>query len=221
MEEIIFKYFPDLSQNQKDQISALYLEYKGWNERINVISRKDFDNLYIHHILHSLAIAKFSRFPSGSAVMDLGTGGGFPGIPLAILFPDVSFLLCDSIAKKILVAGGIASSLALKNVKTENRRAEDLKGSFDFIVSRAVAQLEELAGWSLPLLTKGELQGKQRGLIALKGGDLEAEIEKTSKRHKIPQNKIQVIPVSNWFSHPWFEQKYLVFIPAGSINICR
>lgn len=221
MEELVYNYFPSVSDKQRVQFSSLYSWYKIWNEKINVVSRKDFENLYIHHVLHSLAIAKFIEFPSCSSVLDLGTGGGFPGVPLAIMFPDVSFYLCDSVAKKIEVVKGVSSSISLKNVTTLNQRAEEVSDSYDFIVTRAVAQLDELLSWSSHLLKKGEYKGIARGLISLKGGDLKTEISRAIKTFRIPEDKISIFPVSTWFDYPWFDQKYLIFIPADYINICR
>ncbi len=221
MEELIFNYFQNLSLRQKEQFSALYKIYTEWNDKINVISRKDSEFLYIHHVLHSLSVARFINFPTGSSILDLGTGGGFPGIPLAILYPEVSFFLCDSVRKKIEVVNNVVSSVNLKNVVAQQSRAEDLSVKFDFIVSRAVAELPELVTWSYPLLISGKINGIDRGLISLKGGNLNNEIAKTEKKFSIPLGKITRIPVSKWFDHTYFEQKYLIFIPADSINICR
>ena len=221
MEELIFNYFPNLSLRQKEQFSALNKIYSEWNEKINVISRKDSEFLYIHHVLHSLSIARFINFPKGSAVMDMGTGGGFPGIPLAILYPEVSFFLCDSVRKKIEVVNNVVSSINIKNVVAQQSRAEDLSIKFDFIVSRAVAELPELVTWCYPLLNPGNINGKERGLISLKGGNLNAEIAKTAKKFSIPLEKITQMPITKWFDNTYFEQKYLIFIPAESINICR
>jgi 16S rRNA (guanine527-N7)-methyltransferase len=221
MEELIFKYFPNLPPYQKQQFSALYPLYEEWNSKINVISRKDISNLYLHHILHSLSIAKFIEFPAGASVLDIGTGGGFPGIPLAILFPDVSFHLCDSIGKKITVAREIASALKLKNIIAEQVRAEDISKKFDFVVSRAVAELSSLLGWAGKSLMTGNYAGRERGMISLKGGDLKNEIMSAEKALNVKLDNIVIVHVGEWFQEPYFDGKYLIFIGSQNINICR
>lgn len=204
--EIIRKYFPDLTPLQEQQMSALNGLYADWNSKINVISRKDIDYLYEHHVLHSLAIAKLIEFKAGSRVMDLGCGGGFPGIPLAILFPDVQFHLVDSIGKKVRVAGEIASAIGLKNIELTHARGEEVKGrDYDFVVSRAVMPLPDLVK-----CIRKNIRGEQRnalpnGLIALKGGELEQEMA-PMKHHCTAWD------ISTWFTEPWFETKRIVHV---------
>jgi 16S rRNA (guanine527-N7)-methyltransferase len=204
--ECILKYFTGLSATQIQQYSALKDLYQEWNQKINVISRKDLDNFYEHHVLHSLAIATLFSFPAGYEVMDLGTGGGFPGIPLAIFFPDVHFHLVDSINKKLSIVKAVASSIGLENVTTEHSRAEDVDNKkFDVIVSRAVASLKDLWFWSRPLLKKkpADQPKKVTGLICLKGGDLQHEITESRCRPVIWN--LGVI-----FKEPFFTEKYLL-----------
>jgi 16S rRNA (guanine527-N7)-methyltransferase len=207
--EIIKKYFPDLTEVQEQQFRALYDLYIDWNAKINVISRKDIENLYEHHVLHSLGIARVLRFTPGTRVLDLGTGGGFPGIPLAILFPEVSFHLVDSIGKKVRVATEVAHSIGLKNVTFRHCRGEEEKGRFDFCVSRAVMPLNDL----LKIIRKN-ISGENRnalpnGLICLKGGELENEI--------LPvKNKVQIFSLSEEFTEPFFETKKVVYVPITS-----
>jgi 16S rRNA (guanine527-N7)-methyltransferase len=204
--EIIVKYFPHLSSTQKEQLALLQPLYEDWNERINVISRKDIHQLYERHVLHSLSIARFISFLPNTHVADLGTGGGFPGIPLAILFPETSFLLIDSIAKKIKVVEAVAHSLQLQNVHTLQARAEEIKNkNFDFTVSRAVASLKELWQWSKPLLKKNSKHTIKNGLICLKGGDLSVEIFQ-SQLHP------SVIPIETFFEESFFSGKYLLHV---------
>ncbi len=203
---LISEYF-NLSERQAEQFAQLDALYRDWNAKINVISRKDIDNLYEHHVLHSLAIAKFIRFSAGTTVMDIGTGGGFPGIPLAILYPDCRFLLVDSIGKKIKVASAVAEALGLENVECIQERAEDEKRQFDFVVSRAVMPLPNL----VKLVKKnirhtGQHNALPNGLIALKGGGLDAE---TAPYKRI----VEATPVSNWFEQEWFKGKHVVYLP--------
>ncbi|WP_336515847.1 16S rRNA (guanine(527)-N(7))-methyltransferase RsmG [Pollutibacter soli] len=207
--EIIFKYFSEFSPAQTDQLSQLQPLYKEWNERINVISRKDIDSLYEKHVLHSLAIAAWFDFTPGVNIIDIGTGGGFPGIPLAIFFPQTNFLLVDSIGKKIMVVNDIAEKIGLKNVETRHCRAEDVRDrKFDFAVSRAVAPLKELWKWAKPLLTnERKLKDFKNGLICLKGGDLAQEIAESRLRPHV--REIQSI-----FPEPEFEQKYILYTPV-------
>ena len=202
--EALTKYFPQLSESQLDQFRAMETLYREWNARINVISRKDMDELMTHHILHSLAIAKVVSFPNGSTVFDLGTGGGFPGIPLAVLFPEVRFTLCDSIGKKVKVAQAVADGLSLSNVTCVQARAESLPGPFDYVVSRAVTDLSTFYPWVRGKFTKA--------ICYLKGGDLEAEIADCVRRCRLDRGKFYVAPVSNWFDDPWFEEKKIVTI---------
>lgn len=202
--ETLNKFFPELTEHQLAQFAAMEDLYREWNARINVISRKDMDNLMTHHILHSLAIAKVTGFPAGSSVLDVGTGGGFPGIPLAVLFPAVRFTLCDSIGKKIKVAQAVADGLALDNVTCVNARAEALPGRFDFVVSRAVTDLTSFWPW-----VKDKVGG---AVFYLKGGDLRDEIAQCSQRWRIDPGRFYVAEISRWFDDPWFEEKKIVII---------
>ena len=174
---IVHSYFPDLTDVQKGQIDQLYPLYLEWNAKINVVSRKDIDQLYERHVLHSLAIAKFIQFLPGSHILDLGTGGGFPGVPLAILFPEAQFHLVDSINKKISVVNAVAEALQLKNLTAAHQRAEKVKGQFDFIVSRAVAKTKQLSMWSNQKIKTESLHSIGNGLLLLKGGDLAEELK--------------------------------------------
>jgi 16S rRNA (guanine527-N7)-methyltransferase len=203
--ELLLEYFPDLSQEQQLAFSKLAEVYAEWNEKINVISRKDINNLYEHHVLHSLSIAKFISFRNGTKVMDLGTGGGFPGVPLAILFPECRFHLVDSIGKKLKVIEAAREATGLKNIFTFHSRAEDMEYQYDFVVSRAVAPLRELMRWSTTKFLPKHLNEKRNGLICLKGGDLTAEKEGI----KI----VQTTPLSTYFSEEFFEDKSLVYVP--------
>lgn len=202
--EIILKYFPDLTEKQKEQFAALYPLYYDWNSKINVISRKDIDNLYEHHILHSLAIAKIKQFEPGSAILDVGTGGGFPGIPLAIMFPECNFTLCDSIGKKIKVANSVADALGLKNVTFHNGRAEELHRRFDYIVSRAVTNLSDFYSW-----VKGCYSNE---IIYLKGGDLNEEICDAMAKHHIEKGKITLFDIDFFFKEDFFAEKKAIII---------
>ena len=208
--EIILKYFSDFTEAQIAQFRQLEGLYKEWNEKINVISRKDIDSLYEKHVLHSLAIAVMCTFDKGAEVVDIGTGGGFPGIPLAIFFPEVEFLLVDSIGKKIKVVQEVANAIGLKNVTTLHGRVEEIKGrTFDYAVSRAVAPLGELWKWINPLIRMGQKSNEfPNGLICLKGGDLTKEINDSGLK-KI----MQAWSVHNIFPEPAFEDKYLVYVP--------
>lgn len=204
--EIISKYFKQLSETQLKQFDALYELYKEWNEKINVISRKDIDNLYIHHVLHSLSIAEQYQFKAGTKVLDVGTGGGFPGVPLAILFPETSFLLIDSIAKKIKVASEVSVAIGLKNIGFKHERIQEEKAKFDFVVSRAVMPLDDLVK-----LVKKNISSEQRnavpnGLICLKGGELDAEV---AKYRKI----VEVTEISNYYDEEFFKTKKIVYVP--------
>lgn len=207
----ILKYFNDLSETQMQQFAALKDLYEGWNQKINVISRKDMNNFYEHHVLHSLSIARIFKFPDGYHIMDLGCGGGFPGIPLAIFFPNANFYLVDSIHKKLKVVEAVAHSIGLKNVTTRHSRAEDLQNKrgivpdgFDAIVSRAVAPLKDLWKWSKPLLKKAENnQVPFNGLICLKGGELTNEIAESACRP-------QICKIDTLFTEPFFQDKYIL-----------
>ena len=204
--DIIFKYFPDVSELQRSQFAQLYSLYKDWNDKINVISRKDIDNLYINHVLHSLGIARVIRFQPGAAILDVGTGGGFPGIPLAIMFPDSQFHLVDSIGKKITVVKNIVQSLGLTNVTAEQARAEQLKGEYDFIVSRAVTRLKEFYSWIHRRAKKKSTHDLFNGILYLKGGDLDEELSELKKPY-------QLFSLSDYFKEEYFETKKIVYLP--------
>ena len=207
--DLIFHYFPELLPEQKDRINALLPLYQEWNEKINVISRKDMDNLYLHHVLHSLAIAKYISFLPESSVLDIGTGGGLPGIPLAILFPETNFTLIDGTGKKIRVVQEISTQLGLENVTAQHIRVEEWKGSVDFVVSRAVAPLDQLMTWANPLISPVQKHVFPNGLICLKGGNLAEEITVVKRR-----TYVEVNPLSQWFSEDFFSEKYLVYSQA-------
>src|SRR5574344_303654 len=204
----ILKYFPDLSEKQKMQFSQLGDLYGDWNSKINVISRKDIDNLYIHHILHSLAIAKTIKFHTGSNILDFGTGGGFPGIPLAILFPETHFKLIDGTGKKIRVATEVANAINLKNVEAIHLRGEEEKGKYDFVVSRAVMPLSDLMKIIHKNFSPKSNNDKANGLLCLKGGNLDEEL-------KAYHQKAVITDLSTWFEEPWFkEDKKLIYVPC-------
>lgn len=204
----IFRYFPNLTEEQKNQFEALDELYRFWNAQINVVSRKDIDMLYEHHVLHSLSIAKVLEFLPGETVLDVGTGGGFPGIPLAILFPETSFHLVDSIGKKIKVVQEVAQALGLKNVRASHMRAEEVKGTVDFVISRAVTQLKEFYPWVRAKIRKGGKNTLANGVLYLKGGDLTEEILATKLKG------IQKYPIKNYFSEDFFATKYVVYFEA-------
>ena len=196
--------FPDLTELQQVRFDAMEDLYRLWNGRINVISRKDMEQFRTHHLLHSLAIAKVIDFPAGSTVLDVGTGGGFPGIPLAVLFPEVRFTLCDSIGKKVKVAQAVADALQLDNVSCVQARAESLPGRFDYVVSRAVTDLATFYPWVRDKFSKA--------VFYLKGGDLDEEIATCAKRCRIDPGKFAQMQISNWFDDPWFAEKKIVVI---------
>lgn len=206
MNTVIQKYFPEITGKQTKQLDALGELYTDWNAKINVISRKDIDHLYEHHILHSLSIARFIHFTDETHVMDVGTGGGFPGIPLAILYPEVKFHLVDSIGKKIKVAQSVADAIELKNVTTKHCRIEEEKATFDFVVSRAVMTLPELAKLVRKNIGQKQRNALPNGLICLKGGDLQKEINPFGK------NVISTM-LSEYFDEPFFETKKVIYIP--------
>jgi len=203
--KILQKYFTDLSDNQTLQFKKLEELYKEWNAQINVVSRKDIDELYIRHVLHSLGIAKVQSFKADTKVLDIGTGGGFPGIPLAILFPDVNFYLVDSIGKKIKVVKEVVTALGLKNVKAEHIRAENVKGEFDFIVSRAVTKMDDFVKWTKKKIRKKSNHELKNGILYLKGGDLTEEL--------INFPKTTIFDLPDYFEEEFFETKKVVYIP--------
>jgi 16S rRNA (guanine527-N7)-methyltransferase len=205
--ETILKYFKDLAEAQKAQFAALFGLYADWNAKINVISRRDIDNLYCHHVLHSLAVAEVIHFKDNTRILDIGTGGGFPGIPLAILFPNVKFTLIDSIGKKVKVVTEIANSLELNNVETKQLRAEEERGKFDFVVSRAVMPLSDLFRIVKKNIAKEQKNALPNGLIALKGGELAHEI--------LPYKNIATeYNISDFFAEEYFQTKKAVFVPV-------
>lgn len=204
MDEIL-QHFPNLSESQKEQFAKLQRLYVDWNAKINVISRKDIDELYTRHILHSLAIAKVQPFASGSQILDVGTGGGFPGIPLAILFPEVRFHLIDIIGKKIKVVQAVAESLGLNNVKAEQLRAENARGNYDFIVSRAVTNMPDFVSWVKGKIGKQQKHELKNGILYLKGGDLSEELKDFPKA--------TVYPIPDYFGDVFFETKKVVHLP--------
>ena len=206
--ELITKYFPKLNETQQKQIDALDALYCDWNAKINVISRKDIGNLYLHHVLHSLAIAKAIHFHPGTHILDFGCGGGFPGIPLAILFPDCTFHLIDGTGKKIMVATEVAKAIGLKNIEAVHRRGEDEKDKFDFVVSRAVMSLPDMVKIVRKnISTKEQRNALPNGIITLKGGNLDGELK--------PFRKIvQVTPISDFFTEEWFQEKNVVYLPV-------
>lgn len=203
--DIILKYFPDLTETQVQQFTQLESLYKEWNAQINVISRKDIDELYIRHVLHSLGIAKVQPFAAKSRVLDVGTGGGFPGIPLAILFPETTFLLVDSIGKKIKVVNGVAQAIGLTNLTAEHMRAEKVKGEFDFIVSRAVTAMPDFMKWVKKKCAKKQRHELKNGILYLKGGDLTEELK------EFPKATLYDLPT--YFEEDFFETKKVVHIP--------
>lgn len=206
MEEIL-KYFTDLSEEQRRQFAMLDELYHDWNSKINVISRKDIDNLYEHHVLHSLAIAKFLRFKPQTRILDFGTGGGFPGIPLAIMFPECSFKLIDGTGKKIRVATEVANAIGLRNCNAVQLRGEEEKGKYDFVVSRAVMPLPDLMRIVKKNIAKGGSNALPNGVICLKGGDLQAEIHPY-------RNIVETVELTNWFYEVWFREKHVIYLPA-------
>ncbi|MFC7525862.1 16S rRNA (guanine(527)-N(7))-methyltransferase RsmG [Parapedobacter sp. GCM10030251] len=205
--EIIYRYFPKLSEIQREQFAELGDLYAHWNAQINVVSRKDIHSLYLHHVLHSLGIAKFINFTPGTHVLDVGTGGGFPGIPLAILFPEVQFRLVDSIGKKIKVVREVATAIGVKNVEADHIRAEQLDERFDFVVSRAVTRLVDFYPWVRNKFLKKDKNAIPNGILYLKGGDLREEIREARLR-------AEVHALSDYFAEDFFDTKHLVYIPV-------
>lgn len=206
--EVIFRYFPDVTQTQRDQFIQLKTLYESWNARINVISRKDMENLYVNHVLHSLGIATVIRFLPDSRILDAGTGGGFPGIPLAILFPEVQFHLVDSIAKKITVVQEVSGALGLRNVRAEAQRVEKLSGKYDFVISRAVTRMKEFHSWVKNFALKENRHSIHNGILYLKGGDLSEELSEVKRDYKI-------FSLSDYFTEPFFETKKVVYLPLN------
>lgn len=204
MEEIL-KYFSNLSDEQQQQFAMLADLYKDWNQKINVVSRKDIDNIYLHHILHSLAIAQYIRFKDETHILDFGTGGGFPGIPLAIVFPKCRFKLIDRTAKKIKVTQEISRAIGLENVIAEQCAGEEEKGKYEFVVSRAVMPLGDLLKITRKNISKQQFNAIPNGLICLKGGDLSAEIRQFKKIS-------DVTPITNWFKEAWFREKNVIYL---------
>lgn len=203
--KLIKKYFPDLDDSQLQQFEKIAEVYKDWNQKINVVSRKDIDEIYIRHVLHSLGIAKVQTFLPGSKVLDVGTGGGFPGIPLAILFPETQFTLVDSIGKKIKVVEEVTEALELKNVKAINDRVENISGEFDFIVSRAVAVMPSFVHWVKGKIAKESKHDRKNGILYLKGGDLSEELK--------PYRTVEIFELSGLFTEDFFDTKKVVYLP--------
>ncbi len=203
--ELIRKYFPDLSDDQISKFEKLEELYKDWNLKINVVSRKDIDEIYLRHVLHSLGIAKVQEFKPGSKVLDVGTGGGFPGIPLAILFPETTFHLVDSIGKKIKVVEEVSEGLGLENIKTFNQRVEELSGNYDFIVSRAVAIMPTFVRWVKGKIAKDSQHERRNGILYLKGGDLSEELKE--------YRTAEIFELSNFFKEDFFDTKKVVYLP--------
>lgn len=203
--ELILKYFPDLTEQQIEQFEALLPLYKEWNAKINVISRKDIDELYLRHVLHSLAIAKVMPFANGSSILDVGTGGGFPGVPLAILFPECQFHLVDSINKKLKVIKGVVDALSLENIKTTHSRVEAINEQYDFIVSRAVTSMPEFTKWVKGKIRKEQINDFKNGILYLKGGDLSEELKQYTR--------VKLFPLTDYFKEDFFETKKVVYLP--------
>ena len=204
--DLIIKYFPELTERQREQFAALLPLYEDWNAKINVISRKDMGNFYEHHVLHSLAIAKVQPFKTMADILDVGTGGGFPGIPLAIMFPHANFYLIDSIGKKIKVVQNVAESLQLKNVRAEQIRAEQVEGDYDFIVSRAVTDLSQFTGWVRGKVSDSHYHALRNGILYLKGGDLAEELAPFKK-------KVRTWDISDFYEEEFFQTKKVIYLP--------
>jgi len=209
--DLISHYFPGFSIQQANQLNQLKGLYADWNEKINVVSRKDIDNLYINHVLHSLGISKVVSFNSGANVLDVGTGGGFPGIPLAIMFPETQFHLVDSIGKKIKVVDAVSTAIGLKNVRAEHARAEDLKSRYDFVVSRAVTRIGEFYGWVHNKFKRENQHTLPNGILYLKGGDLNEEMAELGRPY-------QIFNLSEYFNEDFFGTKKVVYVPLGRMS---
>ena len=207
--DIILKYFPELTERQREQFAALLPLYEEWNAQINVISRKDMEHFYEHHVLHSLAIAKVIRFAPMTEILDVGTGGGFPGVPLAIMFPEARFTLIDSIGKKIKVVSDVLDRLDLKNSKAMQIRAEQLDGEYDFVVSRAVTTLGEFVPWVKKKISKSQYNDLRNGILYLKGGDLTNELFTF-------HHKVKTWDISEWFDEEFFETKKIIYLPVNN-----
>ncbi|MFT4832767.1 MAG: 16S rRNA (guanine527-N7)-methyltransferase [Psychroserpens sp.] len=203
--DLIFKYFPTLTNEQKEKFTKLQELYQDWNQKINVVSRKDIDELYLRHVLHSLAIAKVQQFNPGTTVLDVGTGGGFPGIPLAILFPETHFTLVDAIGKKIRVVEEVVEGLGITNVTAKNMRVEELKGQFDFIVSRAVAAMPTFVHWVKGRIKKNSVHERRNGILYLKGGDLTEEL--------MDYKTVEIIDLPDFYEEEFFDTKKVVYLP--------
>jgi 16S rRNA (guanine527-N7)-methyltransferase len=206
MPEAIFRYFPSLSDTQKEKILRLKPIYDRWNSMINVISRKDIDNFFVHHVLHSLSIGKVITFKKGTRILDVGTGGGFPGIPLAILFPEAEFFLLDSVGKKIKVVSAVADELELKNITTIRKRIEEEDGMYDFVVSRAVTEFKRFTDLTVRNISRHGINSLKNGIICLKGGDLDVELATC-------RNRLSVWEIKEFFAEPFFETKKIVYLP--------
>ncbi len=204
--EHILRYFPDITPSQRELFEALYPLYAEWNAKINVVSRKDFEQLYLRHVLHSLAIAKVCDFADGARVLDIGCGGGFPSVPLAILYPNVRFVAVDSIAKKISVVNGVVESLGLTNLDARNCRAEQVSERFDYVVSRAVTRMNTFVNWAWGRLERGQRGTLPNGILYLKGGELAEELAETRKRWNL-------YPISEHFEEEYFDTKMVVYTP--------
>ena len=206
--EIVFKYFPNLSEVQKEQFIKLESLYQDWNQKINVVSRKDIDEIYLRHVLHSLGIAKIIQFEKGAEILDVGTGGGFPGIPLAIIFHETNFTLVDSIGKKIRVVEEVVQGLGLTNVTAVNKRVEELEGEFDFIISRAVAAMPTFLHWVQGRIKKKSMHKLKNGILYLKGGDLREELKGVER--------VRIMELKDYFEEDFFETKSVVYLPIGN-----
>ena len=203
--DIVFKYFTFLTETQREQFEKMNSLYQDWNQKINVVSRKDIDELYLRHVLHSLGVAKIQEFNAGAQILDVGTGGGFPGIPLAILFPETQFTLVDAIGKKIKVVNEVVDGLGLKNVTAHHARVEDLPGQFDFIVSRAVAAMPTFVHWTKGKIKKESIHRRKNGILYLKGGDLSEELS--------DYQNAQIFDLTDYFEEEFFETKKVVYLP--------